>query len=138
MEHAFWGQAYPQAEVVKTLREAGARYEVIDDDERLVERVVDGLLSGDVVGWFQDGFEWGPRALGHRSILADPRRADMKEIVNRKIKFRVPFRPFAPAVAVEETSRFLVLDQPERNYPPVQRSQPLHLHAFLSARPGQL
>ena len=59
------------------------------------------LADGNVLGWYQGRFEWGPRALGNRSIIADPRRAEMKEIVNTKIKFREPFRPFAPSVLVD-------------------------------------
>lgn len=117
MEHAYWGQSYTQAEIVRVLDGAGARYEVIDDDSRLIERVVDRLLAGDVVGWFQGGFEWGPRALGHRSILADPRRAEMKDIVNRKIKFREPFRPFAPSVPVEDAAQYFRLPEPAKHYP---------------------
>jgi carbamoyltransferase len=58
------------------------------------------IADGDVVGWFQGRMEFGPRALGNRSILADPRRADMKDILNRRIKYREPFRPFAPSVLV--------------------------------------
>jgi carbamoyltransferase len=68
------------------------------DETKLISRAVDDLLAGKVIAWFQGRFEWGPRALGNRSILADPRRSDMKKIVNDKIKFREPFRPFAPVV----------------------------------------
>ena len=75
------------------------------------------LENGKVVGWSQGRFEWGPRALGNRSILADPRRFDMKDIVNTKIKFREPYRPFAPSVLVERSSEFFELDEPFRHYP---------------------
>jgi carbamoyltransferase len=68
------------------------------NENKLIERAVEDLIAGKVIGWFQGRFEWGPRALGNRSILADPRRSDMKKIVNDKIKFREPFRPFAPVV----------------------------------------
>jgi len=78
---------------------------------------VDMLLRGQVIGWYQGRFEWGPRALGNRSILADPRREEMKDIVNRKIKFREPFRPFAPAVLEERAQDFFVIDKPEECYP---------------------
>jgi carbamoyltransferase len=64
------------------------------------------LAEGNVIGWFQGNAEWGPRALGNRSILADPTRADMKKIVNERIKFREPFRPFAPAVMIEEVYKY--------------------------------
>jgi carbamoyltransferase len=82
-----------------------------------MERVVDLLQRGRVVGWFQGRFEWGPRALGNRSILADPRREDMKDIVNTKIKFREPYRPFAPSVLVERAEEFFALPDPARHYP---------------------
>ncbi|HYA29386.1 MAG TPA: carbamoyltransferase C-terminal domain-containing protein, partial [Acidobacteriota bacterium] len=77
-----------------------------------------GLLSqGKVAGWFQGRFEWGPRALGHRSIIADPRRGEMKDVVNTKIKFREPYRPFAPSVLEERAGEFFDLAEPERHYP---------------------
>jgi carbamoyltransferase len=127
MEHAFWGQAHEESAVRAFLDGENIRYERLDD-ERLLDRTVDALTAGQVVGWHQDRFEWGPRALGHRSILADPRRADMKDIVNTKIKFREPYRPFAPSVlagAVEDyfdapgvtrqyPSRFMLLVTPVR------------------------
>jgi carbamoyltransferase len=68
--------------------------------------VVNDLVEGKVVGWFQGRFEWGPRALGNRSILADPRSEAMKDLVNVKIKFREPFRPFAPVILEENTEDF--------------------------------
>jgi carbamoyltransferase len=78
---------------------------------------VEGLVDGQVVGWFQERFEWGPRALGHRSILADPRRSDMKDIVNTKIKFREPYRPFAPSVLNEAVHEYFDAPGVERQYP---------------------
>jgi carbamoyltransferase len=82
---------------------------VVEDREKLVEIAVDRLVEKKVLGWSQGRFEWGPRALGQRSILADPRRADMKDIVNTKIKFREPFRPFAPSVLAEDAQRYFDL-----------------------------
>jgi carbamoyltransferase len=117
MEHAYWGEEYGEAEIESFLRRSGIGYEQFDDEERLVGRVVDSLQAGRVVGWFQGRFEWGPRALGNRSILADPRRLDMKDIVNTKIKFREPYRPFAPSVLVEKASEFFDLEDPSRHYP---------------------
>ncbi len=117
MEHAYWGEAYTPAEIADQLTAQGVRYESIEDDERLLERVVDGMTQGKVVGWFQDRFEWGPRALGNRSILADPRHAEMKQIVNAKIKFREPFRPFAPVILEKRTQEYFDLSEPERHYP---------------------
>src|SRR6202040_4053017 len=101
-----------EGDVVQALRAAKVEFDVIDDDDRLTDQVVGSLIAGDVVGWFDERFEWGPRSLGHRSILADPRKASMKETVNRKIKFREPFRPFAPAVPLEESRRFFELADP--------------------------
>jgi carbamoyltransferase len=88
------------------------------DESKLITRAVEDLAAGKVLGWFQGRFEWGPRALGNRSILADPRREDMKGIVNRKIKFREPFRPFAPVVPEAcVSSMFDVVGGQERQYP---------------------
>jgi carbamoyltransferase len=105
MEHAYLGRGYDDAEIRTFLDGAGIRYEVHADDA-LCERLVDDLVAGKVIGWFQGRFEWGPRALGHRSILADPRRAEMKHIVNSKIKFREPFRPFAPVILEVRAAQF--------------------------------
>jgi carbamoyltransferase len=116
MEHAYWGQAYPDADVRAFLDAENIPYEYLDDD-RLLDRTVDALAGGQVIGWFQDRFEWGPRALGHRSILADPRRADMKDIVNTKIKFREPYRPFAPSVLAHRVQDFFDAPGVERQYP---------------------
>ncbi len=117
MEHAYWGEEHPLDVSERFLRQENIPYERIDDEERLIERVVDRLQGGKVVGWSQGRFEWGPRALGNRSILADPRRPDMKDIVNTKIKFREPFRPFAPSVLVERAEEYFVLSEAARHYP---------------------
>ena len=93
-------------------------YERLDDTEKLLDRALDTMLSGRVIGWFQGRFEWGPRALGSRSILADPRRAEMKEIVNTKIKFREPFRPFAPVVLEQAAADYFTTENLDRQYPP--------------------
>lgn len=116
MEHAFWGQAYGDAEIRAFLDGENIPYERLDDD-RLLDRTVDALIGGRVVGWFQDRFEWGPRALGHRSILADPRRADMKDIVNTRIKFREPYRPFAPSIANERVHAYFDAPGVDTQYP---------------------
>ena len=96
LEHAYWGKSYNDDEVASAL--AGTSAEHIASEDELIERAVQDLADGKVIGWFQGRFEWGPRALGNRSILADPRSEEMKCIVNSKIKFREPFRPFAPVV----------------------------------------
>jgi carbamoyltransferase len=117
MEHAYWGEEHSPCEIEKFLKDNGIRYERIEHEEKLIEQVVDRLQQGKVIGWHQGRFEWGPRALGNRSILADPRREDMKNIVNVKIKFREPFRPFAPSVLVERTQDYFTLDDSARHYP---------------------
>ncbi len=113
MENAYYGRAYTTGEIRKVLDEQGVRYEEVDDDQTLIARTVDTLVNGGVVGWYHGRFEWGPRALGNRSILADPRREEMKQIVNLKIKFREPFRPFAPVVAEEDAPRFFEMGKYE-------------------------
>lgn len=105
MEHAYWGAASTPAQIVHFLKEEGLPYREVDPD-KLLDELVDDMTSGRVIGWFQGRFEWGPRALGNRSILADPRSEAMKEIVNEKIKFREPFRPFAPAVLEERAADY--------------------------------
>ena len=117
MEHAYWGRAYGEGETVDWLRQRNIPHEVAPSEDALLERVVDALVGGEVVGWHQGRFEWGPRGLGNRSILADPRRADMKDLINAKIKFREPYRPFAPSVLEEETERFFDLPGARRHLP---------------------
>ena len=98
LEHAYWGRSAKEPEIAQLLEKQGTRFRTFVHEDDLVTFVAARLLEGKVVGWYQGRDEWGPRALGNRSILADPRRAEMKDIVNRKIKFREPFRPFAPVV----------------------------------------
>lgn len=117
MDHAYWGQSYAPDEIKSALDHSGINAEHVEDDSKIVEMAVDRLLQGKVVGWFQDRFEWGPRALGNRSILADPRGAGMKDIVNTKIKFREPFRPFAPAVLAEASAQYFDIPQIDRHMP---------------------
>ncbi len=101
MDHAYWGKAYSEAEIKAALDKRGVSYEYVPDDDKLAELCASELANGRVIGWYQGRFEWGPRALGNRSIIADPRREEMKDVVNTKIKFREPFRPFAPSVLAE-------------------------------------
>jgi len=117
MRHAYWGQEFGQGEINDFARGCGMAYQTYTREEELLDAVVAELQAGHVVGWFQGRFEWGPRALGSRSIIADPRRHDMKEIVNIKIKFREPFRPFAPSVLAESAERFFDLPDAPRHYP---------------------
>jgi carbamoyltransferase len=108
MDHAYWGPQFNGEYISKLLAEhraeiadAGCTVEQIADDATLCRRTATAIADGQVVGWFQGRLEWGPRALGNRSILGDPRRADMKELLNAKIKRRESFRPFAPSVLEE-------------------------------------
>ena len=117
LDHVYWGQEHPESAIHAFLEQESIPYQYFDDDEALLDRVVSGLVGGQVVGWYQGRFEWGPRALGNRSILADPRRAEMKDIVNRKIKFREPFRPFAPVLPEGQVSRFFESNGIETQYP---------------------
>jgi carbamoyltransferase len=117
MEHAYWGQEHSPADTREFLKENNIPYELVEDDQKLIERVVDSIQNGKVIGWHQGRFEWGPRALGNRSILADPRSTEMKDIVNVKIKFREPFRPFAPSILEEKAGEYFDIDEPERHYP---------------------
>ena len=109
MRHAYWGQAYDDGKVEDFLRREGISYETIPDESGLLDRTAEALIDGKVIGWYQGRFEWGPRALGNRSILADPRRPEMKDVVNTKIKFREPYRPFAPSVLAEQAEQFFEL-----------------------------
>ncbi|MBU1213008.1 MAG: carbamoyltransferase [Alphaproteobacteria bacterium] len=113
MTHPFYGKAYGEAEVIAALDAAGLAYERIDDDEALFKRVAQDLADQKIVGWFQGRYEIGPRALGNRSILADPRSLKIKELINARIKYREPFRPFAPAVLLERAGEFFEVDQPD-------------------------
>ncbi len=98
MSHAFWGKEHSDRQIRQALSRYNLPYRRISNTSALIRHVVDALMQGKVVGWFGGRCEWGPRALGNRSILADPRNRSMKDIVNTKIKFREPFRPFAASV----------------------------------------
>ncbi len=111
MGGALLGPEYSDRGIEAVLREHGARYERLAP-ERLRDRVADLLANGKVVGWFQGRMEFGPRALGNRSILGDPRSPAMQSVLNRKVKFRESFRPFAPAVLEERAAEFFELQGP--------------------------
>jgi len=117
MEHAYWGKSYSCDEIRSFLDEKGITYRFIEQDDSLYDQVVDRLEQGKVVGWFQGRFEWGPRALGNRSILADARNPKMKDIVNTKIKFREPYRPFAPSVLAQHAENYFELPGAAGHYP---------------------
>lgn len=105
MEHAYWGPEVPEADARAALEAAGVTYKTLSPDETIA-RTAAHLADGKIVGWFQGRMEFGPRALGNRSILADPRRAEMKDILNARIKHRETFRPFAPSLLEESTGDF--------------------------------
>jgi carbamoyltransferase len=115
MQHGGWGPAFDDREIVTALDREGAVIErngcarrVWSDPDALDAWAATQIASGRIVGWFQGRMEWGARALGNRSILADPRRADMRDIINTRIKFRERFRPFAPSVLEEALDRYFV------------------------------
>jgi len=100
MNHAYWGPGFTNAECRAALDVAGLEYETLADEE-LLPKLAKMIADGAIVGWFNGRMEWGPRALGARSFLADPRRADMREILNQKVKLREWFRPLAPSMLEE-------------------------------------
>ncbi len=113
MDHGSWGPAFGSAAVRGAIaerraeiEEQGMRIEELGDDDELCRFTAERLDEGRIVGWFQGRMEWGARALGNRSILADPRRGDMREILNQRIKLREPFRPFAPSILEEMVDEY--------------------------------
>ena len=117
MLHASWGRNNSDAEISDFLRQNDIPFRHFENDDQLLDCVVERLIRGEVIGWSQGRFEWGPRALGNRSILADPRNPDMKDIVNAKIKFREPYRPFAPSVLAECAEKYFDLPQAQCHHP---------------------
>jgi carbamoyltransferase len=119
MSHSYWGSSFDDAELDKLLIDNQSELTAAKCELRrglglssLVDQVSDAIIDGKVIGWFQGAMEWGPRALGNRSILGDPRRSDMKDILNLKIKRRESFRPFAPSVLQEHVKDWFESDAP--------------------------
>lgn len=112
LEHAYLGPEFDDGEIRGALDRAGLDYEWVEDEGDLVQRTVERIVAGEVVGWFQGRAEWGPRALGNRSIVVDPRHPDMKDILNARIKRREAFRPFAPSILEEASGEYF-----EESYP---------------------
>ena len=116
MEHAYWGPGYSREKVRSAIDVSGivqSGYSVTElPEEELVRRAAATIADGKIVGWFQGRSEWGPRALGNRSIVVDPRRPEMKEILNRRIKHREIFRPFAPSILAESVADYFEKSHP--------------------------
>jgi carbamoyltransferase len=106
MDHALWGPRFSNDEIAAALDAAGAAHELVADERDLLDRTAAMIADGKVVGWFQGRMEFGPRALGARSLLADARNPKMKDIINAKVKFREAFRPFAPAILRERLHEY--------------------------------
>jgi carbamoyltransferase len=111
MDHAYWGPVYPSNRMKAALDAEGLGYEELSEDD-LVRSAARHIADGDVLGWYQGRSEWGPRALGNRSIVVDPRRADMKDILNARVKHREPFRPFSPSILAERAGEWFENDYP--------------------------
>jgi carbamoyltransferase len=116
MDHAYWGPGYSAEKIRAAVETAGlarSGYRVRElAEEEVARKAAQIVADGRILGWFQGRAEWGPRALGNRSIVADPRRAEMKDVLNRRIKHREVFRPFAPSILAEATGEYF-----ERSYP---------------------
>jgi carbamoyltransferase len=115
MEHAYWGPGFSIEETRRAIDESrlAQNYAIAQlEEEKLLEQTARIIGEGKILGWFQGRAEWGPRALGNRSIVADPRRAEMKEILNRRIKHREIFRPFAPSILAEATGEWFEKSHP--------------------------
>ena len=116
MDHAYWGPEYSQEEIRRALdsNDLAQKGCVVSElgERELMRRAADIIANGKILGWFQGRAEWGPRALGNRSIVADPRRSEMKEILNKRIKHREIFRPFAPSILAEATSEYFEKSHP--------------------------
>ena len=111
MPHAYWGPEYSADRMKEVLDRYGLAYRTLDGPS-LVEETAARMAEGKVVGWYQGRTEFGPRALGNRSIVVDPRRPDMKDILNRRVKRREPFRPFSPSILEERTGEWFEKDYP--------------------------
>ena len=120
MGDVYWGPQFSENEVQKNLEsysdqlnKRNCRIDHIRDEDDLCKRTAREIANGNVVGWFQGRMEWGPRALGNRSIVVDPRRAEMQDVLNARIKRRESFRPFAPSILLEKTGEYFEKDYPD-------------------------
>ncbi|MDC0747082.1 carbamoyltransferase family protein [Polyangium mundeleinium] len=108
LRHAYMGPSFDDAALERALASSGLVYERVPDIERRAAKLI---ADGDIVGWFQGAMEYGPRALGNRSLLADPRSPTMKQVLNDRVKHREPFRPFAPSVLAEEAAKWFCIEK---------------------------
>jgi len=120
MDNAYWGPSFSEEDIENILQSKSEELEKntcfitkIEDKNQLCRTAAKYIADGNVVGWFQNRMEWGPRALGNRSIVVDPRRKDMKDILNARIKRRESFRPFAPSVLLEKVGEYFEKDYPD-------------------------
>jgi carbamoyltransferase len=111
MKGSYLGPSYNEIEIIENLDRLGANYSKYNDFQEIVDKIVDEINLGKVIGWFQDRMEFGPRALGNRSIISDARNSEMQKKLNLKIKYREGFRPFAPAVLEEIQSEYFDLNK---------------------------
>src|SRR5690606_37600446 len=110
MNGSYLGPEFSQAETERRLSQAGAHFEVVNDEDELLDMTATLIADEKVVGWCQGRMEFGPRSLGARSILGDPRSRTMQKIMNLKIKYRESFRPFAPSVLREDVQNYFETD----------------------------
>ena len=106
MKHNFWGPQYSDQDHRKAVEKTGLKIQICQNEQELVDVTAKLITEGRVIGWYQGRSEWGPRALGNRSILANPSQRDMKNVINTKIKRRESFRPFAPSVLKEDVATY--------------------------------
>ncbi len=110
MQGSYLGPEFSQIEIESRLKKCGANFEVENNEDKLISFTIDKLIEGNAIGWFQGRMEFGPRALGNRSIIADPRNSDMQKNLNLKVKFRESFRPFAPSILEDKCNEWFNLN----------------------------
>ncbi len=118
LKNAYWGPRFDSSTIEQLINNTikqlnNCSIVQVSSDDELCQKTAKYIADGNVVGWFQGRMEWGPRALGNRSILVDPRRPDMKDILNARIKRREPFRPFAPSILLEKVGEYFEKDYPD-------------------------
>ncbi len=115
-DHCYFGKSFKEVEIERFLKSKKIKYAKIKSEENLTEYLATEISKGKIVGFYHGKAEWGPRALGSRSIIADPRMVEMKEVINTKVKFREPYRPFAPVVLKEKVKDYFEIDGLEHEH----------------------